>query len=56
MLVQSHEREVKLLPSLPKAWKSGSVKGIVARGGYIIDMKWKDGIVIEKIYGVVNMT
>lgn len=48
MLVQSHEGEIKLLPALPKRWESGFVRGVVIRGGYKLDMKWKDGKVIEK--------
>ncbi|PZX52753.1 alpha-L-fucosidase 2 [Algoriphagus ratkowskyi] len=44
MLVQSHETGmIRLLPALPKAWDTGSVKGIKARGDYTIDMTWKDG-------------
>ncbi|MEG0014702.1 MAG: glycoside hydrolase family 95 protein [Cellulosilyticaceae bacterium] len=48
MLIQSHEGEIKLLPALPKEWGSGHIKGIVARGSYVIDMEWKDGMVREK--------
>jgi alpha-L-fucosidase 2 len=51
MLIQSQSGEIILLPALPKEWKNGEVKGLCAKGGFVVDMKWESGALSNvKIY------
>ncbi|MGC4102917.1 MAG: glycoside hydrolase family 95 protein [Ferruginibacter sp.] len=43
MLLQSHTQYIDILPALPAAFANGEVKGICARGGFVMNMKWKNG-------------
>lgn len=56
MLIQSHDGAVHLLPAIPDIWKTGSVSGIMARGGFEIAMNWENGnvknvVVLSKLGG-----
>ncbi len=62
MLMQSHRLTddnqpiIDLLPTLPKAWPTGSVKGLRGRGAFVVDIAWKDGklekVIIQSLKGV----
>lgn len=57
MLIQSHTEYIEILPSIPKEWKTGEVKGLKARGGFIVDIAWKDSKLISlKVKSTVGGT
>lgn len=60
MLLQSQNDSIQLLPAIPKAWANGNVQGLCARGGFVINMEWKENkitqaTIFSKSGGVCNI-
>lgn len=47
MLLQSHEGVIHLLPSIPLQWDTGSYRGLRARGGFDVSVRWQRGAIVE---------
>lgn len=47
MLIQSHKDVIEILPAIPSEWKNGAVKGLKARGGFVVNFKWENNKIID---------
>lgn len=54
MILQSSIGEITLLPAIPDEWSEGSVRGICARGGFVVDMDWCNGQVVKATIRSLN--
>jgi alpha-L-fucosidase 2 len=47
LLMQSHEDGIHLLPAKPENWRTGHIKGLRARGAFLVDIHWKNGVLLK---------
>lgn len=50
MLLQSHDKELHILPALPLDWKKGKICGLRARGGILVDISWNEEEITSVLY------
>jgi len=54
MLLQSQDDEITFLPALPTAWPQGTISGLRARGGFVVDITWKNSVLRDATVHSLN--